>query len=372
MTRQGLGLLLVGLLGTGIGLAAQWPELLIIGLLVLGAVLLALVFGSATSRGEIVLHNTSIEVPRFEAAVVDVEIRTRRRRGLHLEVESDPTPRSHYGLRRVQRTATAALTLPTDRRQVEHHGPVVAVWSDPFGIVRRVLARGDSVELVVTPRRGSIDDDLRTWNPGDDWEAPRSLRRTHLSELLTEYVVGDEPRRIHWRSSARTGKLMVRQRVGTESRDTLVYLDSDPQAWRASARFEDSDSVEQFELGVELATSVVQTLVAAGAQVAFLGESDQFPYFVDRVSAPRFGRKMAEVDLQPAAAISHDSLARALRAHRFRRIIVVTFRPSPSLERVLAERGRSSVIRLVTPMPPQALGNERFPVESVQWIPSAG
>lgn len=372
MTRSGTGLAVVGVLVAGTGLAARWPELVVLGVVLLGVVLLTGVWRVLARPADLTIHPTTVEVHRFEPAEVQIDTSALRRRSVHLEVSSEPEPRVHHPLRRNRDGRAPTLAFSTIRRQVERHGPIEAVWSDPFGIWRRTLGRGETVEVVVTPRRGSVDDDLRTWNPGDEWESARSLRRSHLTELLTEYVAGDEPRRIHWRSSARMGRLLVRQRIGTESRDTLVYLDCDPQAWRSAARFDDNDTDEQFEVGVELATAVVQQLSALGAQVAFLTEADDHPYFVDRVSQSRFGRRMAEVSPQPVAAITHAGLRRALRAHRFRRVIIVTFQPSASLNTVLTERGRNSVVRLITPMPPPSITNERFPVESVQWIPSAG
>ena len=372
MTRSGIGLTAVGVVAAAVGVIARWPEMLILAALFLGAVVLTGLWRGAARSVDVHVQPGSIEVHRLEPAVVRVDAGTGRRRGVRIEVQSDPEPRAHHRVNRSDGSLTASIAFPTVRRQVVRHGPIQAVWGDPLGIWRRALGTGDSVEVVVTPRRGSVDDDLRTWNPGDEWESPRSLRRSHLTELLTEYVAGDEPRRIHWRTSARMGRLMVRQRIGTESRDTLVYLDCDPQAWRSAARFDDNDTGEQFELGVELAAAVVRQLSALGAQVAFLTEAAENPYFVDRVSAERFGRRLAEVSLQPTAAITHAALGRALRAHRFRRVILVTFQPSTSLEAVLAARARGSVVRLVTPMPPAAVTNERFPVESVQWIPAAG
>jgi len=372
VTRSGLGLALVGVLAAGAGLAARWPELLIFGAALLGAVVLTGFCAAVVRTTPVTLRAGSVEVHRFEPAAVPVDLEAGRSRGLRVEVASDPEPRVHHSTERYGSGRSATLAFATDRRQVQRHGPVRAIWVDPLGIWRRVVGTGEDVEVVVTPRRGSVDDELRAWNPGDEWESPRALRRSHLSELLTEYVAGDEPRRIHWRSSARMGRLMVRQRLGTESRDTLVYLDCDPNAWRSATGFDDNDSAEQFELGVELATAVVHQLAALGAHMAFLTEADEHPYFVDRVSEARFGRRMAEVALQQVAAISHTTLSRALRAHRFRRIIVVTFQPTSSLQAVLAERGRLATIRLITPMPPPSTPNERFPVESVQWIPSAG
>src|SRR5437899_3317308 len=47
---------------------------------------------------------------------------------------------------------------------------------------------------------------------------------------MREYVTGDDLRRIHWPSVARTGQLMIRQDESTRRSSALLFLDS-----RASA-----------------------------------------------------------------------------------------------------------------------------------------
>lgn len=370
MTRQGLGVGCVALLAIATGAAARWPELLTFGLVLALAVAGSLVWVAVAQRVSATSTPATIEVPRLARAAARFSVAPHRM-GIVLEDEADRHPRRQLRLHRHDGTTDVEIEFDTARRVVRRHGPLVAVRVDPFGISHRVLDRAGEVHLVVTPRLGTVDDDLRVWNPGDDWEAPRSVRKTHLSEQLREYVVGDEPRRIHWRSSARAGKLMVRERIGTESRDTLVFLDTDPQAWRSGNTFDVDDSAENFELGVELATAVVHQLVGARVQAAFLHGQAEHSIFVDRVSLPAFDRRMAEVILQPTLGAAHAHLPSALRAHRFRRVIVVTFRPGVLLRDVLVSRGRSAAVRLITPMPPALVEHGLLPVESVRWTPLA-
>ena len=64
---------------------------------------------------------------------------------------------------------------------------------------------------------------------------------------LREFVTGDSPRLIHWASSAKTGKLLVREfdSEGLPGYDVLIDLTAD---W---------NNVEQFELAVSLANSLL-------------------------------------------------------------------------------------------------------------------
>jgi uncharacterized protein (DUF58 family) len=77
---------------------------------------------------------------------------------------------------------------------------------------------------------------------------------------LRQYEVGDDLRRVHWRSTARTGELMLRQdEMPWESRST-VLLDT-----RAAAH-----QGESFERAVEVAASLVTAVCRGRRQVRFL------------------------------------------------------------------------------------------------------
>jgi uncharacterized protein (DUF58 family) len=77
---------------------------------------------------------------------------------------------------------------------------------------------------------------------------------------LREYEVGDDLRRVHWRSTARTGELMLRQdEMPWESRSTIL-LDTRPS----------THSGESFERAVEIAASLATALCRGRRQVRFL------------------------------------------------------------------------------------------------------
>jgi hypothetical protein len=109
-----------------------------------------------------------------------------------------------------------AIALPTGRRAVVELGPIRAVRGDVFGLIRRVVLWPVHRQIFVHPR---------TVRPGSampgfvrDLEGEESTKRT-ASDLsfhtLREYVPGDDRRFIHWKSSARNGKLQVREFLQT-------------------------------------------------------------------------------------------------------------------------------------------------------------
>jgi hypothetical protein len=55
---------------------------------------------------------------------------------------------------------------------------------------------------------------------------------------LRDYSAGDDRRYIHWRTSARTGKLMVRQFVDTRRIHATAVVDGDPASYATEDEFE--------------------------------------------------------------------------------------------------------------------------------------
>ena len=118
-------------------------------------------------------------------------------------------------------------------------------------------AGGDLFDLVMLDGRLFIllgDATGHGFGPALSDTAPRGTLTFHS---LREYTPGDDIRRVHWRSSARTGTLMVREHVDTSLPSTVVVLDT-----RAN-RYRD----ESFEDAVDVAASVVASSQARGFPV---------------------------------------------------------------------------------------------------------
>lgn len=146
------------------------------------------------------------------------------------------------------------FAVPTDRRAVVTVGPVRAVRGDPLGLaVRRAVTTG-SEELYVHPRvvllTGADAGLLRDLEGG----ATRDLSDADLAfHALRDYVVGDDRRSIHWRTTARRGVLTVKQYEDTRRTQTAVALATDPRDYRRDAS---GGADDEFELAVAVAASV--------------------------------------------------------------------------------------------------------------------
>jgi hypothetical protein len=136
-------------------------------------------------------------------------------------------------------------------------GPLEVVRIDLFGFARRTVASGPYDELVVLPRTMRVAAPPPAVTPHDTSadQGARSSRAGNDEFIgLRAYVPGDDLRRIHWASSARTDDLLVRETTGdTSQRYAEVLIDDRPE----------SHSVASFELAVEIAASVLLSTPAS-------------------------------------------------------------------------------------------------------------
>ncbi len=154
-------------------------------------------------------------------------------------------------------SATIAYRLPTDRRGEIEVGPLDVVVSDPFGLTSvRTQATGRAT-LTVFPRIEAIEPPRQAAGPDPTAGAahPSALGRS-ADEFyaLRPYVVGDDLRRVHWASTARTGELVVRQDELPWQGRTTVLLD----------QRRGSFDLTLFEQGVSAAASILDAAARRG------------------------------------------------------------------------------------------------------------
>lgn len=160
-----------------------------------------------------------------------------------------PVPRLARGA-----TVQHRYSLLCRRRGVYTVGPLVAVTSDPLGLTERETVLAPEFELLVHPRIEHVADRPLTRRYEDPPIRP-PVSKPWPSGLeffgMREYVPGDDLRRIVWRASARTGKLMVREAEEgiTDSIMLIVDTDRGSHSW-------DGDHSESFETGVRAAASL--------------------------------------------------------------------------------------------------------------------
>jgi uncharacterized protein (DUF58 family) len=150
--------------------------------------------------------------------------------------------------------------LPTGRRGLLELGPLRLIRSDPFGLVEVAKGLGGRETLWVYPKAVPLapqSSGNRRDLDGPDSDGAAGSITFHS---LREYVTGDDLRMVHWRSTARTGRLMVRQHVDPSQPQTTVVLDTDPGSY--ATRSGGAPDLDLFEMAVEAAASVIVGSVA--------------------------------------------------------------------------------------------------------------
>jgi uncharacterized protein (DUF58 family) len=154
---------------------------------------------------------------------------------------------------------TVSYSMVCRQRGTFTIGPLSVHVTDPFGLARASIQAVGQSELIVYPEVEDIPaTGLATQGMGAGESAVRHLFRS-AAEFYTmrEYVNGDDLRRIHWPSVARTGRLMIRQDEATRRATAMLFLDN-----RTSTLGRNGSP--GFEKAVSVAATVGRALIQAG------------------------------------------------------------------------------------------------------------
>lgn len=126
----------------------------------------------------------------------------------------------------------------------------------PFGFLRKAVGTDLATEVVVWPapveyRRHAVAAERRT-SGGE--RVPRAGNGGDLL-ALRRYAMGDSHRLIHWKASARTQQLLVRQFAAESAEGYALWLRTDAGAWSRT---------EQFELLVSFVATMAEDLFRTG------------------------------------------------------------------------------------------------------------
>ncbi|MFI0349013.1 DUF58 domain-containing protein [Actinomadura sp. 9N407] len=181
---------------------------------------------------------------------------------------------------------TVTYRLPTDRRGEIPVGPLRLVRADPLRLARRVREYGTPQTLLVRPKtvRLALLASGRAYHL-DGPTSDKSPAGTATFHALREYVIGDEMRHIHWKSSARTGTLMVRQLVDASLPTTTVVLEARPGVWGDPDDFELAvDAAASVAVGAAAANFPVRVLTGNGPVADTRGGPDDIEVLLDRLT----------------------------------------------------------------------------------------
>jgi len=159
----------------------------------------------------------------------------------------------------------------------------------PFGLFVKTAQLAPNREVVVYPAIGPISADRRRELDGAGGAPAPRRGRGHGLHNLREYRFGDNPRLIHWRSSAKSATLMVRELEADSALDTRLVLEGTGHRDR-----------ERLERGLAEAASLAVHLLHDGAAVALVGPDVQVPLGGGRAQRTRILTALALYE--PAAS----------------------------------------------------------------------
>ncbi len=247
----------------------------------------------------------------------------------------------------------ASYTLTAQARGRYTLGPLVVDISDPFALTRMRMEFDQRDDLVVVPEVENLEAGSSSpFGQASGLSLARHLFRTG-EEFYTmrPYQEGDDLRRIHWPSVARSGELMIRQDESSRRASAVLFLDT-----RESAL--GKVRTPAFERGVSAAASVGVLLARSGFSTT-LATSQMAPMPVTE-----------ERLLETLAGIGHHT-SRALSAGLTRlrsvaagdvTLVAVTAPPPPTELTSLIRSGvvfGPKIAILVYPVDPETLPPER-------------
>lgn len=171
----------------------------------------------------------------------------------------------------------------------------------PFGFFTKFKRAELPAELVVYPRPRELSPNaVRALARAD--EAPRPKPFYHSPDEFRstrEYRAGDNPRWIHWRSSARQRRLVVKEFEPRAARTSAVVLDTDPGERAGHA-------LDALDRGTTLAASLIEHLL----------QRDERPELalVAQGEVARFGAQVPGAGRRGAGFVSRGGLAACLEA----------------------------------------------------------
>lgn len=272
VTPLGWGGFIVAVLAGLAWLRHQWAEAQVVAVTLAVLCLAGLVWSIGRTDYRVSVKLASIRVSVGDRALGEVTVANAANRPLKASVIEMPVG-SALAAFRVPRLGPAevheeAFTIPTHRRGVIVVGPVTSVRGDALGFVRRVQKWSEPVDLFVHPRTIGLDSATVGFIRDVEGATTQELSSSDVSfHALRDYIPGDDRRNVHWKTTARTGRLMVRQFEETRRAHLLILLDLRSSSW---------DSDEAFETGVSTAASLALAAMRDHRELSVLTQRHLF------------------------------------------------------------------------------------------------
>ncbi|MBO0980898.1 DUF58 domain-containing protein [Microbacterium sp. SD291] len=235
-----------------LGQIAGWAEFTVAAVVIALTVVICALFLIGRTAYDVALDLARTRVVVGERAVGALTLANRGSRAILPSRVVLPvgSGRGEFGIQRLApgEEAEELFAIPTQKRGVVQVGPVSVVRGDPLGLFERAHRRDDPVDLYVHPRTVLFEGQSLGFLRDLEGLPAADLSRDDVSfHALLEYQPGDDLRHVHWRSTARTGTMMVRQYEETRRSHFVIGL---------STSSGDYATDDDFELAISAAGSI--------------------------------------------------------------------------------------------------------------------
>ncbi|MFC4242447.1 DUF58 domain-containing protein [Gryllotalpicola reticulitermitis] len=253
-----------------LGFVLGWMELVVAGLVALVVLAIAIPFLVGTLTYEV---GFTLPVERVVAGSVVTGTLTITNASRRIQLPSRVDVPVGRGLTdvwipllRPGHTHGEDIIVPAHRRGIIDVGPVTTVRTDPLGTLKREAAWADVHRLFVHPKTVTV--------PSTSSGFVRDLEGTPSGDVVTddisfhqirEYQPGDGRRHVHWKSTAKTGRLMVRQFEETRRARLAIVL---------GMHEDEFASDDEYELAVSVVGSLGVRAIRDGRQVAVIASDE--------------------------------------------------------------------------------------------------
>ena len=288
LTRSGLAAAVAAVVLAGAGWWWRYEELVVVAGALAAAVGVALAAARGTSGLVVTRFVPDPRVARGDPINVEYRVANRvRSRSVTVTIVDRATPAPLESTVRPARPADDPVVvrtrvdpidkleradvsagIPTHRRGVVIVGPWELERLDPFGLAVGRQASTVTSRIIVHPRVHLLGGPYGEMHSIQDDALVRRSRSDPMSGFvsLREYVDGDDPRLIHWPTSARMGALMLREHIELRRPEFTVVLDTatppDATGGPDAAAFADD-----FEEMVDVTASIAVHALRSGVEV---------------------------------------------------------------------------------------------------------
>ena len=204
-------------------------------------------------------------------------------------------------------------------------GPLQIDTRFPLGLVERGLIVGEAADLLVHPRVGRVNAGWRRKLTRTREQAAGVSRRAGSFDddfhRVRDYQTGDDPRAIHWATSARRGSLVVREFREARDRPLAVLVD----LWTDGGKEADARAERALELAATLSVDHLRTSQRAGLYCCVAGADLQAWDSAERTDVGGLLDLMAVAEAGEGAPEATAALWRD-RPNRDERVIWITSR----------------------------------------------